>query len=233
MNTSILRTILISLVTLWAAACGDAGDQPFEDDAGFVEEEGGFGDEEGNDAGQDDDENEPVEEGEDDEGEVEEEDPIATCGDGFVDDAEQCDDGNVVDGDGCSSTCEHQVVQMLGQIEIDLTVDDLESNEEPLSDRCSGPIEIELDLEEGTIVGDGDCALDGFNNFLTYHLDANFVGVGVIEGTLDVVLNGQVHRLNAAGFIDKDLITLEFDGVTLLTARIRGVWSGEIEAARN
>ena len=29
----------------------------------------------------------------------------ASCGDGTVNDAEQCDDGNTVDGDGCSSTC--------------------------------------------------------------------------------------------------------------------------------
>src|SRR5690606_23497080 len=28
-----------------------------------------------------------------------------TCGDGEVDPDEDCDDGNVVDGDGCSSTC--------------------------------------------------------------------------------------------------------------------------------
>jgi cysteine-rich repeat protein len=31
--------------------------------------------------------------------------PIA-CGDGFMDGAEQCDDGNLVSGDGCSATCQ-------------------------------------------------------------------------------------------------------------------------------
>lgn len=30
---------------------------------------------------------------------------VASCGDGVVDTNEQCDDGNNVDGDGCSSTC--------------------------------------------------------------------------------------------------------------------------------
>jgi len=30
---------------------------------------------------------------------------IATCGDGVVDDGEQCDDGNTTPGDGCSATC--------------------------------------------------------------------------------------------------------------------------------
>ncbi len=31
-----------------------------------------------------------------------------TCGDGFVTAPEACDDGNVIDGDGCSSTCEFE-----------------------------------------------------------------------------------------------------------------------------
>jgi cysteine-rich repeat protein len=30
----------------------------------------------------------------------------AVCGDGDVDDGEECDDGNAVSGDGCSSSCE-------------------------------------------------------------------------------------------------------------------------------
>jgi cysteine-rich repeat protein len=32
--------------------------------------------------------------------------PLNVCGDGVVDRSEQCDDGNTVDGDGCSSTCQ-------------------------------------------------------------------------------------------------------------------------------
>ncbi len=30
---------------------------------------------------------------------------IATCGDGLIEDLEECDDGNLVDGDGCSALC--------------------------------------------------------------------------------------------------------------------------------
>lgn len=30
---------------------------------------------------------------------------VALCGDGIIDSGEECDDGNTVDGDGCSSTC--------------------------------------------------------------------------------------------------------------------------------
>lgn len=31
--------------------------------------------------------------------------PVASCGDGHVDEGEQCDDGNQVNGDGCDATC--------------------------------------------------------------------------------------------------------------------------------
>jgi len=30
---------------------------------------------------------------------------VSLCGNGVIDDGEECDDGNIVDGDGCSSTC--------------------------------------------------------------------------------------------------------------------------------
>src|SRR5690348_5757258 len=32
--------------------------------------------------------------------------PAATCGDGFVEGTEECDDGNTTSGDGCSATCQ-------------------------------------------------------------------------------------------------------------------------------
>ncbi|MFT3769398.1 MAG: DVUA0089 family protein [Minicystis sp.] len=37
-------------------------------------------------------------------------DRIPTCGDGFVDAPETCDDGNTMSGDGCSATCQLEVV---------------------------------------------------------------------------------------------------------------------------
>jgi cysteine-rich repeat protein len=37
-------------------------------------------------------------------------DKIAVCGDGIVDDGEQCDDGNTNAGDGCSPTCRNEIV---------------------------------------------------------------------------------------------------------------------------
>jgi len=38
-------------------------------------------------------------------------DPNApACGDGIVDTSEECDDGNIVNGDGCSDICEHEIL---------------------------------------------------------------------------------------------------------------------------
>jgi cysteine-rich repeat protein len=36
--------------------------------------------------------------------------PCGVCGDGHLDDGEQCDDGNTANGDGCSSTCVKEAV---------------------------------------------------------------------------------------------------------------------------
>jgi cysteine-rich repeat protein len=35
---------------------------------------------------------------------------VPTCGDGFVDGTEQCDDGNTTSGDGCSATCKYEIL---------------------------------------------------------------------------------------------------------------------------
>jgi cysteine-rich repeat protein len=34
--------------------------------------------------------------------------PTACCGNGVIEPGEQCDDGNTIGGDGCSSTCQWQ-----------------------------------------------------------------------------------------------------------------------------
>ena len=36
--------------------------------------------------------------------------PVAVCGNGIIETGEQCDDGNTVSGDGCSATCQLEVV---------------------------------------------------------------------------------------------------------------------------
>ncbi len=44
---------------------------------------------------------------------------IAGCGNGIVDSSEQCDDGNLVNGDGCSSTCQLEVAPSCGDGNLD------------------------------------------------------------------------------------------------------------------
>lgn len=45
--------------------------------------------------------------------------PPPCCGDGHTDAGEQCDDGNTVDGDGCSSTCQTEVICNAPSISVD------------------------------------------------------------------------------------------------------------------
>lgn len=45
--------------------------------------------------------------------------PTATCGNGIVETAEECDDGNLTDRDGCSSEC--TIEEILPELQ--LTVD--------------------------------------------------------------------------------------------------------------
>jgi|GEM_PF-2183127 len=46
-----------------------------------------------------------------------------SCGDGSVDAGEECDDGNTVDGDGCSSTCQNETGSFDADIDNDGDVD--------------------------------------------------------------------------------------------------------------
>ena len=211
-----LNAFCLSLLALLAVACGDAGDAQFEEDPGFGEEANV---EEGDNNG---DEQNP-----DDEEVVD----SPACGDGILDADEQCDDGNFEDADGCSSVCELDAIEVEGQISIDIIIDDLNSNEEPLADSCSGAIELEID--HGRVAGEGRCFLDANANFLDYVLDAEVDANGVVTGEIDVILNGKAHTLTIEGLLDNGVLSLQFDGVTLVIQNIRAIWNGEVEAERN
>jgi cysteine-rich repeat protein len=66
---------------------------------------------------------------------------IPTCGDGFVDAPERCDDGNTVPSDGCSATCDFE------------TRAETEPNENPT--QASGPFVVDA-LLSGSITPAGD-----------------------------------------------------------------------------
>lgn len=67
----------------------------------------------------------------------------AICGDGIVGSTEQCDDGNAVDGDGCSSAC---------LLEVDASVPD-DAGEAPDS---STPIDDAGELDAGALIDSGE-----------------------------------------------------------------------------
>lgn len=220
MTKQLLNLIFIGLLSLLVVACGDAGDHEVGDEAGFEEE-----------VDQNDDPN--LEEEVDDENEIEDEDLVDApfCGDGFVDEGEACDDANEVDGDGCSSDCELEALETEGQMSINIVIDDLTSNEQPLEDTCSGTIEIQIDA--GLVVGAGRCFLDNNANFLDYAIDAEVDESGAVDGEVEIILNTRPHVLVVTGSLDQGQLSLEFDGVTLVTQNIRAVWNGEVEADFN
>ena len=61
-------------------------------------------------------------------------------------------------------------------------------------------------------------------------LDANVDADGTVEGEIDVLLNGRSHVLVIEGSLTGRALSLEFDGVTLVTQNIRAVWNGTVEA---
>ncbi len=101
-----------------------------------------------------------------------------SCGDTFVDGAEQCDDGNTVDGDGCSATCQNECGD--GVVGSNEECDD--GNLEP-NDGCSPICTIELcgngTLDEFEQCDDGNHADgDGCDRFCNIE---PICGNGVLE----------------------------------------------------
>ena len=225
MTKNTLKAILISLLSMFAIACGNPGYDPAGADPGFGEnvdaEEGDIDGEV-----QDEEEGEDLVDDENDDGVDEEEpdtseDPI--CGDGVVDDSELCDDGNEEDGDGCTSTC---LLEVDAQISIDIVVDDLNSNQAPTTDTCSNAIV--LVVADASIAGEGRCTLDNNPNFLDYVLDAEMDESGVATGEIEIILNGGSHFIAVEGTLDDGALSLQFFGVTLVTQNIRAIWNGDI-----
>jgi cysteine-rich repeat protein len=76
--------------------------------------------------------------------------PPTICGDGIVEGAEICDDGNTIDGDGCSSNC---IPEICGD-------SILENNGVPPDEECDDGNTVDLDGCDGNCVCEG-CG-DGF-----------------------------------------------------------------------
>jgi cysteine-rich repeat protein len=223
MTKTTFKALLISLLSMFAIACGNPGYDPEARDPGL---EQNVGAEEGDVDGEEADEGEDFVDEENEDGVDEEEpdtfgDPI--CGDGVVHETELCDDGNESDGDGCTSTC---LLEVDAQISIDITVDDLNSTAAPLSDTCSNAI---LLVWDGTsVVGEGSCTLDNNANFLDYVLDAEVDESGAATGEIEIILNRGSHFVEVEGTLDDGALSLQFFGVTLVTNSIRAIWNGDV-----
>ena len=224
MHNKALKTFALILVSSFALACGDGGAELVEDELGVEEGIDAQGD------GKNETENEGVEEPEVEEPEVEEpevEEPF--CGDGTTDTDEACDDGNDLDGDGCSSRCEIEPyeAEAEGSISIGLILYDLGSNDAPLQTDCAGTIA--LLLQDEFLSGDGRCFLPA--NFLDYVVDAEIDEAGRVEGTITITLNGRLNALPLGGTFENEVLTLDFSGATLVGGPVRGVWNGAIDAS--
>ena len=213
MIKNLFNALFLSLLAVVTVACGDAGGAPIEGEPDLGEVLAGEEDANEHDAEVDEEQNEDDANVEEDEGEEANDENEQNEGDENVDDEEP------------------ETVEAEGLVAIDLIIDSLISNEAPLEDSCTGAIAIQID--NGAIAGEGRCFLDANANFLDYVLDADVDAGGTVEGEIDVVLNGRSHVLPIEGSLAGGVLSLEFDGVTLVTQNIRAVWNGTLDANIN
>jgi cysteine-rich repeat protein len=217
MNELSLKTLILGLISSLAIACGDPGDSYVEGDPTFGEQNDV---EQGGDFIEEDDlvdEEPPVDE-----------EPEPFCGDGLIDNGEQCDDGNVEAGDGCSVDCEVEelVSETDGTVRITLTLDDLSSNTQPLEANCVDTVRIVK--EESTLRISGECAFPA--NFVEIAGVGEVDEGGSVSGQLTFTLNGRENQVPFDGRIDVDTLEVAFFGATLVGGPVRGVWDGTIDA---
>jgi len=210
MIKNLFSTLFLSLLAVVTVACGDAGGAPIEGEGDLGEVLAGDENADDNDVNVDEEQNEDDANVEEEEGEEADDENEQNEGDENVDDEEP------------------ETVEAEGQVSIDLVIDSLISNEAPAEDSCTGAIAIQID--NGAIAGEGRCFLDANANFLDYVLDADVDADGAVEGEIDVILNGRSHVLPIEGSLAGGALSLEFDGVTLVTQNIRAVWNGTVEA---
>ena len=132
------------------------------------------------------------------------------CGDGIFnpDNNEQCDDGNTVDGDGCSSTCQIEIPPPIcGDANVD-PGEQCDDGNTVDGDRCSSTCQIELRCGDGNLDADEQCddgnTTDGDGCSGTCTAEPNFPPVAsnvLISGTAEVgqVLTGSYDYADAEG----------------------------------
>lgn len=220
-----LKTLFVGLIPCLLIACGDPG-ADYAEEPGFGEEvDANQGGDHVDQQGELDDEppvDEPVDE------EPIEEEPEPFCGDGLIDDGEQCDDGNDEAGDGCSDQCEVEeiVIETEGDVLVKLTLDDLNSSDEPTSGDCVGVVDI--------VTNERDLSIDGQCFFPANFMDVSGAGdideAGQVTGELTFTLNGRDNVMPFTGTLEGRVLALQFFHTNLVVGSIRGIWDGTIDA---
>ena len=85
-----------------------------------------------------------------------------SCGDGVVNGTEECDDGNTVSGDGCSSVCKKEV-GMCGDGIVDVATETCDDGNRTSGDGCSANCQTETSATCGNGVVDANEACDDHN----------------------------------------------------------------------
>lgn len=230
MTTLDLKTFIYGLVAIFAIGCGDANVDDVEAEAEFGEDAAAQRDEQHEDEALNDDQEDDAKEDEEPPVDEEDEEPLPEpfCGDGFVDEGENCDDGNDVDGDGCSAHCEvePEVLETAGQIDLLVTVDDVSSNTEPAQASCSDPLS--MVLEDGTLSFEGVCILPA--NVVEVVGSGVVADDGTVEGEINFVLNNRDNVVEFEGVFINEVLDIDFFDVTPIVGSLRGIWQGTIDA---
>jgi cysteine-rich repeat protein len=85
----------------------------------------------------------------------------ATCGDGVVEDSEQCDDGNTVAGDGCSADCLLEYFCGNGEVEVNEECDD---GNDRGGDGCNSVCQLEVGCGNGRLDYGEECDDDNLQS---------------------------------------------------------------------
>ncbi len=93
-------------------------------------------------------------------------------------------------------------------------------------DTCEGGLV--LDVSGSTATAAGRCIV--FNGILEYALIVDLVDAEHVEGEISFIIDGVSNTVALRGFFDGDMLSLEFDSVTLAAPNVRAVWIGNVLA---
>lgn len=82
---------------------------------------------------------------------------LTSCGDGHVDDGEDCDDGNAVSGDGCSSTCRDENTAGLPLLHVEWLVTMLAGGPVTCSPGATASVHVDPEAQGSAVVRSFPC----------------------------------------------------------------------------